>query len=326
MRTGSEGTDEDVTMNDSMHRIRRLVEAWYREHGVEEPAPIDGTPSPAHDLTLLIPTLGRDILREALASIASSTVLPAEVVLVHQGDDPRVRDWAREHADLRVTYVQSDQRGVSAARNTGLAQVRTRFVAITDDDCVVRRDWVASVVQRLRSEPERLVTGRVEPVGDQKVVVTSRRLDVQRRPRLRSDLLGGFNMAGALRVFRRVGPFDEDPCLSHAEDKEYAYRALRTGVAITYDPDIVVGHVAWRSETATGNQYDGYARSLAGFYGKYLRRGDGFIALRTVLHFLRSSRRWFLGVLRRDPDQTANGRAYVLGLLPGLIAGWRSGG
>lgn len=281
----------------------------------------------AEDLTVVIPTLGREILRDSLAALAGGSELPARVIVVHQGDDPRVGEWAhRAPGGLAVEYVRSDRRGRAAGVNTGVDRVTTRFVAITDDDCLVDREWVRRMAAHLRAEPDRLVTGRVEAAGDAVpvAVVTSDRPDTQRRPRIRYDRLSGGNMGGALDVLRRIGPLDEDPCLATAEDGEYAYRALRTGVALTYDPTIVVEHVGWRDEGQRDGQYRSYARSSAGFHGKYLRRGDLFIALRVVVGLLRSLRRWATGAITRDPDQAARGRAYVTELLPGLTAGWRS--
>lgn len=283
----------------------------------------------ADDLTVVIPTLGREILRESLGALAAGAVLPARVVVVHQGDESNVREWVEEEtgAELDAAYIRSARRGRAAGVNRGVESVDTRFVAITDDDCLASSDWVARMAARLRAEPDRLVTGRVEAAGEERpvAVVTSREPDVQRRPRLKHDSLSGGNMGGAVAVLRRVGPLDEDPCLATAEDNEYAYRALRAGVPITYDPDIVVAHVGWRDEAQRDRQYDSYARSLAGFYGKYLRRGDAFIAARTAVHLLRSLRRWLSGLARGDAERAANGRAYVRGLLPGLRAGWRSG-
>jgi GT2 family glycosyltransferase len=109
------------------------------------------------------------------------------------------------------------------------------------------------------------------------------------------------------------------------EDGEFAYRALRAGVAIVYAPDVVVTHLGWRDEAQRGDQYASYARSQGAFYGKYSRRGDAFIALRAGVHLLRASRRWALGVVRREPEMARIGRAYALGLIPGIVAGWRSG-
>ena len=282
----------------------------------------------AEDVTVVIPTLGRGILREALAALAGGSVLPARVIVVHQGDDPEVAEWTRRAPDgLAVEYVRSDQRGRAAGVNSGVERVATRFVVITDDDCLADPEWIGRMGERLRAEPDALLTGRVEATGDEApvAVVGSRTPDRQRRPRLRYDRLSGGNMGGALEVLRRVGPLDEDPCLATAEDGELAYRALRSGVPIVYDPEIVVTHVGWRDRDQRGGQYRSYARSTAGFYGKYLRRGDAFIALRVVVHLLRSLRRWAMGVLRGDDDQRARGRAYASELLPGLRAGWRSG-
>lgn len=289
--------------------------------------PTTSAHSVAEDLTVVVPTLGREILRESLAALAGGSELPARVIVVHQGDDPEVGEWAREApGGLVVEYVRSDRRGRATGVNTGLGRVTTRFVAVTDDDCLVDAEWVRRMASRLRGEPDRLVTGRVDAAGDAApvAVVTSDTPDTQRRPRIRFDLLSGGNMGGALDVLRRIGPLDEDPCLATAEDGEYAYRALRAGVPITYDPTIVVDHVGWRDEGQRERQYRSYARSTAGFHGKYLRRGDLFIALRVVVRLLRALRRWAIGVIRRDPDQAARGRAYVVELLPGLIAGWRS--
>lgn len=281
----------------------------------------------AADLTVVIPTLGREILRESLAALGRGSVLPARVVVVHQGEDPRVARWSREApGGLVVDYVPSDRRGRAAGVNAGLALVTTRFVAITDDDCLADSSWVQRMAARLRDEPGRLVTGRVEAAGDEApvAIVSSERHDTQLRPRVRFDLLSGGNMGGAMDTLRRVGPLDEDPILATAEDGEYAYRALRAGVPITYDPTVVVAHVGWRGDAERGRQYRSYARSTAGWHGKYLRRGDVFIALRVGVRLLRALRRWTTGVVLRDPDRAARGRAYVSELLPGLLAGWRS--
>jgi GT2 family glycosyltransferase len=126
-------------------------------------------------------------------------------------------------------------------------------------------------------------------------------------------------MATSLEVFDRVGFFDEDPRLSTAEDCEWAYRVVRAGVSITYLPDAVVHHLAWRDKGERSTQYADYARSHGGFYGKYLRRGDFLIGLRVLVHHLRALRRWVHWSLKGDPEQASIGRAYLTGLLPGIL-------
>jgi GT2 family glycosyltransferase len=155
-------------------------------------------------------------------------------------------------------------------------------------------------------------------------VVTDSRERLQRRPSLRYDRLSGGNMGAARNVLLRLGLLDEDPCLRTAEDAELAYRALRAGVPIIYAPEITIVHLGWRDDEARATQYDDYARSHGGFFGKYLRRGDLFIAARAAVHAARALRRWVVGTLRGQPEIARNGRAYVTGLLPGIRAGWHS--
>ena len=282
------------------------------------------------DLTLLIPTLGREILRRALASVVAGAAWPAQIVIVDQGRKESIAALAEETRarGLEVLYLPSELTGKSLALNRGIARVKTRFVAITDDDCEVAPDWIMRIGERLRRHGAVIVTGRVDAgEGDTEFsVVTSRFEEIQRRPALRFDRLSGGNMAMSLDVARKVGPFSEDPVMCHAEDTEFAYRALRARVAIVYAPEVAVRHLGWRDEGQREDRYRSYARSHSAFFGRYLRQGDWFMILRTSVHILRSLRRWLLGSLRRDPEAARNGRAYLSELLQGLRAGWRGAG
>ena len=293
-------------------------------HRVTTPHRIDG------DVTLVIPTLGRPILRRMLDALRAGDTWPARIIIVDQGRKADVAALADEHlaAGLDVLYLPSSSTGRSAGLNLGLERVETGFVVVTDDDCLVAPDWIARLGERLRRHPGAIITGRVEAgEGDAQLsVVTSTTEAIQHRPALRFDRLSGGNMGLPLEVARRVGPFTESPAMRTAEDGEFAYRALRAGVSIVYAPEVVVTHLAWRDAAEREDQYYSYALSQGGFYGWYLRQGDAFIALRVIVHLLRASRRWLFGRLRGDADVARNGRAYVLGLLPGLRAGWRSRG
>jgi GT2 family glycosyltransferase len=289
--------------------------------------PIDDRPA-STDLAVVIPTLGRELLEACLATIARGSRWPAELIVVDQGSNDRVAAWLATlaSAGMCVRHLRAPRRGRAAAVNRGLEAVQVRFAAVTDDDCFVAADWIETMTSALRTNPEAIVTGRVEAFGDESVVavVTSREHAAYRRPRLTHDAMSGGNMGVARTVLDRIGLFDEDPCLASAEDCEYAYRALRRGVPIIYTPDVMLWHVGWRDGSERSIRYDTYGRSLGGFYGKYVRRGDWFIALRTCISLARASRRWMRGIVTRNEELARNGRGYVTGLLPGFLAGWRS--
>ena len=279
------------------------------------------------DISIVIPTLGRDILEQSLFWILDGSTWPGCLIVVDQGSNIKVTDWLKrvQEIGIRVKHILSSQRGRSAGINRGLEQVDTQFVAITDDDCFVRENWLINIANRLRLSPEAVVTGRVEAAGDDMiVVVTSTIPSIQSRPRLKFDSMSGGNMGTSLDVFRKVGLFEEDPVMATAEDAEWGYRALMHGVSLRYEPEVVVAHFGWRNENKRVEQYRHYALSHGGFYGKYLRRGDLFILARAAGHFVRALRRWVRGKLNGDAEMALLGRAYCLNLLPGILAGMRS--
>jgi GT2 family glycosyltransferase len=279
------------------------------------------------DVTVVIPTLGRPILEESLNRIASGTAWPAKVIVVDQSSSSVIAGWLAGLSSfgLNAEHVPSSQRGRAAAVNRGIERVQSRFVAVTDDDCFVEPDWLEKMAAKLRENPDAIISGRVESAGDEPVlvIVESLKPAVQRRPSLKHDLMCGGNMGVAVDVIQVVGSLDEDPCLRTAEDGEWSYRALKAKVPIIYAPDVVVQHFGWRDENQRMIQYKDYARSHGGFYGKYLRQGDWFITLRVMIHYLRACRRWIHGLVTGRPEIANYGRAYVIGLLPGIIAGMR---
>ena len=290
---------------------------------------IDIVPRPVlDDITIVIPTLGRPILEQSLYHIANGSAWPGEVIVVDQGSGTEVASWIKQLKALGIAarHVPSNQRGRAAAVNRGLDQAQTRFVAVTDDDCFVATDWLANMAACLRKYPQSVVTGRVEAAGeDTIIIVISRTPAIYRRPRLKFDSMSGGNMGTSMEVIHRVGLFDEDPHLRSAEDAEWSYRVLRKGVALVYAPEVCVRHFGWRDQAGRSAQYNGYARSHGGFYGKYIRKGDLFILLRAFVHHFRAFRWWVRGKVSKDVELAEYGQAYFTGLLPGMIAGFRAG-
>lgn len=299
---------------------------WTASHSIED---IEFEKKPTLEaISIIIPTLGRPILEQGLFWILSANAWPGCLIVVEQGENEQVADWLQrvEQLGIRVKHIRSSQRGRSAGINRGLEQTDTRFVAITDDDCFVSQDWLMKMAEKLRLSPEAVITGRVEAAGDDMIVVVDSMVpSFQNRPRLKFDSMSGGNMGASLDVFRKVGLFQEDPVMATAEDAEWAYRALRQGITIRYEPEVVLAHFGWRDESKRWLQYRHYALSHGGFYGKYLRRADLFILARAVGHFMRALRRWIRGSLNGDAELAMLGRAYCTHLLPGMIEGLTSG-
>lgn len=280
----------------------------------------------AEGVSVVIPTVGRDLLRGCLESVASGTAWPAQLIVVDQSGGTRVGRWLEDigNLGLKVRHIASNQTGIAAATNRGLELVTTPYVATTHDDCRVHSTWIETVADRVAEIGDSILTGRVEPEGPGLVltVVTNPEPAVYRDPRIGRSVLFPANMAFPTRLLSRIGFLDEHPSLRLAgEDNEWAYRALRADVPIVYDPSVVVGHVAWQDRSELGSLYRRYARGQGSFYGKYIRRGDSFIMRRAVRDLVRAPWLVLRGVVTGNRRLIAMGVGEVTGLLPGILSG-----
>jgi GT2 family glycosyltransferase len=279
----------------------------------------------ANHFTVVIPTLGRECLRDSVAAIANGTVVPGEIILSHQGQvgamDSMVRDFAQLGVPIR--YLHNDQRGAAAGRNAGLRQVKTPFFATTDDDCNVDPRWLEEIDRALQQNSKHIVTGCVlasEP-GAPSVIITSEERIFTRVP-LDGGHFSGGNFGTALANYQDVGGFDESELLRYCEDPEWAYRALAKGYPIRFIPAVAVTHLHWRDDQNMAKVFSQYAHSQGGWFGRRLRKGDLTFTVRLGYELARGAKRWCVGSLTGDRLRKMNGRAFVVDLLRGLAAGW----
>jgi GT2 family glycosyltransferase len=278
----------------------------------------------ASDVTVVIPTLGRASLAACVHSIATGTVTPAEIIVSHQGRPGSLDSMLKAFAGLDVPtrYVHCDRRGCAAGRNTGIDLVKTRFMAWTDDDCVVDAHWLELLVKTLRTHPNHIVTGRVlAGSAGAPSVQTGLTPQLFRRSPLSGDRLSAGNCGMALAVFQDVGLLDEGELVRYCEDNEWGFRAMSKGYPIHFVPEVTITHYHGGNEEDLVRVHSEYARSQGGWYGRMLRRREPIFAVRLISDLLRGARRWALGSLRGDRTKAANGRAWVVELLRGVLSG-----
>lgn len=284
-----------------------------------------------HDVTILLPTLARESLRECLTSIAAGSIWPKEVLLIDQGVPGEVEKLTTHNTcqGLILRKIESKTKGIPAAMNLGLQKVTTNFVAITHDDCQVFPDWLENLTSHLHQIDKAIVTGRVTatPSENNDLMSISTRTSNQpreyHRPLLGREILFPGNMGFSMAVSHVVGPFDENPLFQLAgEDVDWSHRALKAGVPILFRPDVAVSHCDYRDRNERQMVYQRYARAQGAFYAKYLKQGDLRVALRACLHLLSGPWKWGRGVVQQNWDLRAKGRAVCWNLVPGIIAGW----
>jgi glycosyltransferase involved in cell wall biosynthesis len=91
---------------------------------------------PAPRVSVVIPTYNRArYVAEALESVFAQTFKDYEVIIVDDGSTDNTQTALQPYME-RIRYVRQENRGLAAARNRGVREVRGEFVAFLDsDDC-----------------------------------------------------------------------------------------------------------------------------------------------------------------------------------------------
>ena len=277
-------------------------------------------------VSLLLATVART--GEVQRFLESLTPLPGgggvEIIVIDQnGDDRLTALLDRFRDDFEIRHIRSP-RGLSRARNAGLALARGEIIAFPDDDCWFREGLLAEVCATFDRHPDwdgmtgRSVTGEG--------YVSGGRFDRHPgRVTLASVWTRGISYTIFLRrkVIEAVGPFDETLGLGagtpfgSGEESDYLIRAIQAGQQIYYRPDLVVCH------PDVTPRYDGSAFRRARSYGTGMGR-----VLRKHCYGLRPLARAIIrpaggalvSLLTLRPNKARYHLNMVLGRIAGLMA------
>jgi O-antigen biosynthesis protein len=267
-------------------------------------------PATAPRVTVVVPTCGRpDVLRRSLKGLRALEYPDYELLVVDNtphlpGTAEVVAGYAA--SDRRVRYLAELRRGVTHARNRGLAAARGEIVAFADDDVLVDRGWLGALAAAFVDEQVAGVTGLVmgsefetpaqiwiEQYGGFSKGCVRQRFDragfeTQHNGRLRRveappgalypytpGVFGsGASMAFRTDVLRRLGGFDpllgSGTAVRAGEDIDVLLRVVLAGRAVVYEPAAVVWHRHNRETRALRRTMYGYGVGLSAVITKTL--------------------------------------------------------
>jgi glycosyltransferase involved in cell wall biosynthesis len=90
----------------------------------------------------------------SIASALGQTARDIELIVVDNGSSDGTLSIVRKIRDSRIRILRQPQRGVSAARNMGIAAARGEFVAFLDSDDTWRPDCLLKLRARLFESPD----------------------------------------------------------------------------------------------------------------------------------------------------------------------------
>jgi glycosyltransferase involved in cell wall biosynthesis len=119
-------------------------------------APLDKEQSTQLTVSVIVRAYNRGyIIRDALDSVLRQTYRNFEIVVVDDGSTDRTAEEVGSIGSDRIRYVRHQQnRGVSAAANTGLRVARGDLIAFLDSDDIWKSGYLERMVSFLERHPK----------------------------------------------------------------------------------------------------------------------------------------------------------------------------
>jgi glycosyltransferase involved in cell wall biosynthesis len=96
-----------------------------------------------------------EYIGDTLSSVLAQTFTDYEIIVVNDGSpDTPALELAIEPYRHRIHYIVQQNRGLSGARNTGIAAARAPFIAFVDSDDLWEPDYLARQLAVMRDRPE----------------------------------------------------------------------------------------------------------------------------------------------------------------------------
>jgi glycosyltransferase involved in cell wall biosynthesis len=191
-----------------------------------------------------------------IEGILAQTFPADEILIVDDGSTDRTLEIARRYP---VTIVRHDKnRGLAAARNTGLHRAKNEFVAALDADCSPDPAWLGTLVATL-AEPKMAMAG-----GKLIETVLTSVADRWRQSHMPQDwgetrivrpkFTFGSNTISRKSAVEEVGWYDER-MRTNGEDVDISRRLRVRGYDCVYEPSAIVRHLRHDSVASVMNAY-----------------------------------------------------------------------
>lgn len=120
--------------------------------------PVHGVPiahvTAAPKVTVVIAAYNAEkFIQETLDSVTAQSIENLELIVVDDGSTDGTLDILRAFADRRLILIRQENKGVSAARNAGLAVARAPYIFFLDADDVLSPDALLRMVTTLDRMP-----------------------------------------------------------------------------------------------------------------------------------------------------------------------------
>ncbi|TDS13281.1 glycosyltransferase family 2 protein [Sphingobacterium paludis] len=179
-------------------------------------------------------------LRNLLDGLATSTLLPSDVVIVHMNETPiQLKDYPFPIRQIR--HETGSGLNLSAARNQAILHAQAENNVFLDVDCIPEPTLVAQYAETLGNTTD-LVSGRVRYLSREQTEALQADTDLfaastadpvrpENKP-FTHELFWTLNFGCRKATFQAIGGFDEQYAGYGGEDTDFAFMARAKGITL----------------------------------------------------------------------------------------------
>ncbi len=227
-------------------------------------------------ISLIVPCFERHRQTHDLLASLDQADFACEIVLIDDASPRPLDEVVAAYPRLGITYIRNEQNaGPASSRNLGVARAGAEFLAFTDNDCCVAKDWLPHIYGSIAGSPSDIggVGGRVVAAGKDLV---SRYYDYHKilDPwyfRGKFYYLTTANAIFKRHAFEVVGGFDESVRQAGGEDPGLCFKLQNAGYGLGYNPDALIYHQYESSIRAFMRTFYRYGYGCAGQSAKHFR-------------------------------------------------------
>jgi GT2 family glycosyltransferase len=209
-----------------------------------------------------------------LASLKELHYPNYEVIVVNDGSTDQTLEIAQRYDYIHL--INQENKGLSVARNVGLAAATGEIIAYTDSDCVAEPDWLTYLVAKFLSSDLKAVGGPNFPPPEDSLIPSCVAVSPGGPTHVLlndevAEHIPGCNMAFRREALEEIGGFD--PLFRTAgDDVDVCWRLQDKGYTIGFSPAAVVWHFRRNTIKDYLKQQRGYGKAEALVYFKHPSR------------------------------------------------------
>lgn len=197
------------------------------------------------NISVIIPIYNTEIWLERLwNSIKQQTIYDSlEIIFVNDGssDDSYITIKKLTKSAKKVKIISQENKGVSSARNIGIKNSTSDYIAFLDSDDYIQEDYFETLLSNATKDVDMVITGFINDYGSKKIEKKpkNKKIIIGSTQIIKSFLTGEIEPNSTNKLFKRNLisnlKFNENYVLG--EDKLFIYQYLKKCTKILFLPE-----------------------------------------------------------------------------------------